>query len=67
MTRRNICDIDQRVTQGRIVPARKAIKLVADYIIDNLDPTFPRQDFVNWADSASEKPFRWNKVIYYWS
>ena len=67
MTKRNVCEIDQKVNGGQTLAARTALKKVAEYIVENFDPTFPKDEFVKWADSPSERPFRWNKTLYYWS
>lgn len=66
MKKRFICDIDQTANEGRPIPMHVALKRVVNYIHVHYDDTFPHREFVKWADSDTEKPFRHNKVLYYW-
>ncbi len=66
MLKRYIVDIDQVANEGRAIPAKVALKRIANYIQVHFDETFPAAEFIKWADSDSEKPLRHNKVLYYW-
>jgi hypothetical protein len=66
MLKRYIVDIDQVANEGRAIPVHVALKRIANYIQVHFDPDFPEKEFVQWADSDTEKPLRHNKVLYYW-
>lgn len=67
MSNVDICELDKKLNQGRCLSAERALKRVEAYIIKTIDPTFPEKEFMDWVDSDSDKPFRWNKVCYYWN
>lgn len=66
MNKLYVCDIDQEIHKNKLVDGQRALKEIAEYIIDEIDSTFPRQDFIDWANSDSERPFKHNRKIYYW-
>jgi hypothetical protein len=67
MTKYFIDSLDKKVTKGENVGLDKAMLLVEQYIVKNIDPTFPVDKFRDWLDSDSELPFRHNKNLYYWN
>lgn len=67
MTSLYIAEIDQALNSGKSIEPYEALKEVATYIRQKVDSTFPEQEFINWADSDSEKPFRHNRRRYFWS
>lgn len=62
-----IDSLDKKVTKGETVPLDRAMKLVEQYIVKNIDPTFPVEKFRAWVDSDAESPFKYNRNHYYWS
>lgn len=66
MLKVSICEIDSSINQN-VLSLDKAIEKIENHIIQQIDPTFPVDAFEEWVDSDDDKPFRWNKKIYYWS
>lgn len=66
MSRYYICEIEQKVTNGKELQFDKAIKQVQNYIKENIDPTFPVKEFQDWLDSDESRAFRWNHNSYNW-
>lgn len=67
MTSLYVAEIDKAINGSKSLEPYEALKEVATYIRQKIDPTFPEQDFIAWADSDSEKPFRHNRKRYFWS
>lgn len=65
MTKYYLSSIDTKVNKT-IVGCDEALKNIKQYILQDIDPTFPESEFNKWVDSDSEKPFRWNRNLFYW-
>lgn len=66
MTKYFICNIDREANAGKNVSLDTALRNIINHIKEKIDPTFPDDQFERWVDSDSEKPFRWNKRLYFW-
>lgn len=62
-----IADIDKKVCKGGCASFTTAMRRIEKYIIENIDETFPIEQFKEWYNGDSEKPFIWNKKSYHWS
>lgn len=62
----NVCDIDSMLNKD-VVGLDIALQKIENYIVAEIDPTFPIKDFNTWVNSDEDKPFRWNKRLYTWS
>lgn len=66
MLKINVCDIDSEL-HASPCSFSQAMKDVVAHIQEKYDPSFSEEAFMDWVDSDSEKPFRWNNRLYYWS
>lgn len=66
MKRINVCDIDKMLNTNT-VPLDIALKKIENHIVQEIDPTFPVEEFEAWVDSDTDRPFRWNRKLYLWS
>ena len=67
MSKHYISEIDIKVNKDQTVCFDVAMDRVCKYITSKIDPTFPRKEFEDWYTDGAEKPFRWNKLSFYWS
>lgn len=66
MRKINVCEIDSQINKD-VISLDTAMERVYNYIVEQIDPTFPTEEFTEWVNSDEEKPFRWNKKLYHWS
>jgi hypothetical protein len=67
MSKYVIADIDREVCKGGCSSFSTAMRRVLKHIQSKIDTTFPEAEFMEWLDSGTEKPFKWNKNTYHWS
>lgn len=68
MTNYFIHSLEKRVSKGeKYIPLEDVLAKIEDHIVKKIDPTFPIDDFRDWINSDSEKPFKHNRNHYYWS
>ena len=61
----NICELDRKVCP-RETSLNKAMRIIAEYIKKDIDPTFPIIKFEEWLEFDDDKPFKHGKNTYYW-
>lgn len=67
MSKYVIADIDNAVNEGRNIQLEVAMRRIIKYITETIDAKFCAEDFKEWYNSDSEKPFVCNNNRYHWS